>query len=548
MALLNRYFPTVENPDSFWVSLTYFNVYRLAIAGVFMLIVLVYGDSLNLGSHDLRLFTYTCLAYFLAASLFAMYLRAGRAHFNLQLSLHVIADVVAVTLLMYSSGGIRSGLGMMLLVSLAGAGLVGQGRLVLFYAALASIAVLCEQSYWVLAHDTTIASYGPAGMLSIGFFASAWVTHQLAQRTTVNEELARQRGLVLARQMRINQLVIEDMQDGVLVIDGRGRVRQHNPQAERLLGLRASQGSWLVDYLPELAAAVKNWRDNGGPAAGFARVPVNGNQLRTRFVLAGGADDNDVVVFLEDMSKIQEQAQQLKLASLGRLTANIAHEIRNPLSAISHAAELLREEGRAENRERLYRILQDNSQRIDHMVREILELGRRDRAQPEPIRLGAFLSGFVEEFAQIEKIDSSGFVLSLDPELTVSFDRGHLHRVLWNLAVNAWRHGSKGAGSVQIFARRDLNRIELDLVDDGSGVSPEFAGQLFEPFFTTHNSGTGLGLYIARELCTASGATLEFVGNAPGAHFRIQCRPSQAPQDTPGAAPAAISRSALETH
>src|SRR5471030_1531044 len=132
MALLSHYFPSVENPDSFWVSLSYFNVYRLATAGVFMLIVLVYGDSLNLGSHDLRLFIYTCLAYFLMASLFAMYLRAGRSHFNLQLSLQVITDVLAITLLMYSSGGLRSSaLSMMLLVSLAAAGLVGQGRLVL---------------------------------------------------------------------------------------------------------------------------------------------------------------------------------------------------------------------------------------------------------------------------------------------------------------------------------------------------------------------------------------------------------------------------------
>jgi two-component system sensor histidine kinase PilS (NtrC family) len=252
-----------------------------------------------------------------------------------------------------------------------------------------------------------------------------------------------------------------------------------------------------------------------------------------------------VVVFLEDMSKVQEQAQQLKLASLGRLTANIAHEIRNRLSAISHAAELLREENRGEKRDRLYCILQDNSQRIDRMVQEILELGRRDRAQPESIRLQPFLTGFVEEFAQIEKIPAEGFDLTLDPEITASFDRGHLHRVLWNLAVNAWRHSAKQQGSVRLSARRVANRIELDLIDDGSGVSPAFSGQLFEPFFTTHNSGTGLGLYIARELCAASGATLEYLGNEPGAHFRIQCRMVAAPGS--GAA-AEISRSPIEAH
>jgi two-component system sensor histidine kinase PilS (NtrC family) len=529
MARFHRSSPSDNYPESFWVSLNYFNVYRLATAGVFLLIAVIYGDSLNIGTHNLPLFIYTCLGYFLASTVFALYLHSWRSYFNLQLSLHVISDVLAITLLMYSSGSIRSGLGVMLLVSLAAAGLVGQGRLVLFYAAVASLAVLFEQTYWVLAFDVGTAGYAPAGMLSIGFFATAWATHQLARRTIVNEDLARQRGVALARQMRINQLVIEDMQDGVLVIDSRGRIRQHNPPAERLLGLQAPNGGLLEDFLPELAVAVRNWRDHGGPATGGARIPANGSVLRTRFVLAGGAEDNDVVVFLEDMSKVQEQAQQLKLASLGRLTANIAHEIRNPLSAISHAAELLREENRVEKRDRLYCILQDNSQRIDRMVQDILELGRRDRAQPEPIRLQTFLTGFVEEFAQIEKIPPGGFALSLDPGITASFDRGHLHRVLWNLAANAWRHCAKLPGSVRVSARREANRIELDLIDDGTGVSPAFASQLFEPFFTTHNSGTGLGLYIARELCAASGATLEYLGNAPGAHFRIQCRLAAAP-------------------
>lgn len=545
MPSFHRSLPRDEYPESFWVSLNYFNVYRLATAGVFLLIAVIYGNSLNLGTHDLPLFIYTCLGYFLASSVFALYLHSGRSHFNLQLSLHVITDVLAITLLMYSSGSIRSGLGVMLLVSLAAAGLVGQGRLVLFYAAVATLAILFEQTYWVLAFDAGTAAYAPAGMLSVGFFATAWATHQLARRTIVNEDLARQRGAALARQMRINQLVIEDMQDGVLVIDSRGRIRQHNPQAERLLGLRAPQGVLLEEFLPELAAAVRNWRDHGGPATGGARIPANSSVLRTRFVLAGGADDNDVVVFLEDMSKVQEQAQQLKLASLGRLTANIAHEIRNPLSAISHAAELLREEERGEKRDRLHRILQDNSQRIDRMVQEILELGRRDRAQPEPIRLHPFLAGFVEEFAQIEKIPAGGFALSLDPDLVASFDRGHLHRVLWNLAVNAWRHSAKQTASVRMSARQEANRIELDLIDDGTGVSPAFAGQLFEPFFTTHNSGTGLGLYIARELCAASGATLEYLGNAPGAHFRIQCRPAAVPETIVAAD---IPRSPIEAH
>jgi len=205
--------------DSFWVSLRYFNFYRIAVAAVFLVLALVYGDTVSLGSHDPLVFTYASVVYLGIAVAFHVMLRKRRAYFNVQLTAHLITDIIVVVVLMYASSGIRSGLGVMLLISLAGAALVSRGKLTLFYAALASIAVLLEQSYWVLVHDFSTASYLQPGMLSIGYFATALITNGLARRLILNERLARQRGADLADQLRINRLVIRDVQDGVLVVD-----------------------------------------------------------------------------------------------------------------------------------------------------------------------------------------------------------------------------------------------------------------------------------------------------------------------------------------
>ena len=217
--------------DSFWISLKYFNFYRIAVAAIFLLAALIFGDALSLGSHDIAIYTYSSVVYLALAVVFHVILRKVPAHFNLQLTLHVVTDVVLIVMLMYASSGIRSGLGVMLLISLAGAALVSRGTLTLFYAALASIAVLLEQSYWVLVHDSSTANYVQPGLLSIGYFATALITNRLARRLILNERLAQQRGADLADQLRINKLIIRDVQDGVLVVDADGRVHLHNPRA-----------------------------------------------------------------------------------------------------------------------------------------------------------------------------------------------------------------------------------------------------------------------------------------------------------------------------
>jgi two-component system sensor histidine kinase PilS (NtrC family) len=511
-----------EVVESLWTSLRYFNVYRLIVAALFLATAFVHPDLVDLGGTDRRLFAATAAAYLLVAIGFQVALVRAPRNFTLQVTLQVLADIVAITLLMYASGGFKSGLAVMLLISLAGAALVSVSLLTLFYAAVASIAVLVEQGVQVLVHDVGVASFVQPALLAIGYFATASITNRLAQRVIMNERVARQRAVELANQLRINALVIQDVQDGVLVVDGNGLVRQANRRVEAFAGGMNPELERLGAYWPELAARLEAWRDGTGAAIETVASPDGGKPVRARFVDAGVQDGPVTVAFLEDLSKLEEQARQLKLAALGRLTANIAHEIRNPLSAITHASDLLREENRAPPRERLTRIIRDNAQRLDRMVRDIMELNRRDRAQREPIRLAGFLATFVEEFAQAENVPADGIVIEARVEPVLEFDRVHLNQVLWNLVRNAWRHSAKAPGSVRVVVDRAGPRLELHVIDDGPGVPEDLVGQLFEPFFTTFSSGTGLGLYIARELCAANGVALDYLKGRTGADFRIQ--------------------------
>jgi two-component system sensor histidine kinase PilS (NtrC family) len=506
--------------ESFWRSLRFFSMYRLSIALLFMAASLVFGDTVSLGTQDPLLFDRVAAVYVLASIVFLAVLLRRPRRFSLQLSVQVALDIAALTVMMFASGGQKSGIAILVLVVVAGAALVGQGRMTLFYAALASVAMLLEESWRALTRDADPADFVRTGIISIAFFATAIIVRLLAQRVVANETLARERGRELNDQLRISERIIRDMEDGVLVVDGDGRVRLLNPRAEALLSVESPSGTELSRLSRELANRYRVW--SGQPVETVEMLrPDGGRLLRVRYLPSAESGGN-ALIYLEDMERVQSQAQQLKLAALGRLTANMAHEIRNPLAAISHAAELLAEEDADPLRQRLARIIHDNTRRLNRLVTEVLELGRRDRAQPEALRWQVFLSGFMEEL--ILHDESAGRRVRVgECDVELRFDRGHLYRILWNLLANALRHASPADGAVRLEARpgATADRIELHVVDDGSGVEEAQRNLVFEPFFTTHGAGTGLGLYIARELCEASGARLELLDERPGAHFRI---------------------------
>lgn len=460
-----------------------------------------------------------------------LFIKLRHPGFNWQLALQVSSDIVFFTIMLYASDGLQSGLGVLLLVSLAGAGLISRGRLALFFASMATIGLLLQETYSVLTVDFYSAQYSQAGLLSLAYFAVAWLAHQLAQYTLASEQLAKERGVDLANMAQVNQLVIQDIQEGVLVVDKSGNIRQRNTYAEKLLDLSPSSSKTealrLSDHLPEIAGRLASWQGDSTINFDLLRLSHSNALVRTRFVPIQSDFRNGVVIFLEDMGRIQAQLQQLKLAALGRLTANIAHEIRNPLSAINHAAELLEEEQLTNNtNSRLVRIICDNTQRLNKIVQDVLQLNRRNISKLDVVHASEFIRAFLEEFCYVEKIDRNVFLLNSSHDYLIHFDRDHLNQILWNLCRNAWRHCRKQAGSIHIELSTgpNENNIHLDIFDDGPGVDPQQLKQIFEPFFTTASNGTGLGLYIAREMCETNHASLEYVESPAGGHFRITCK------------------------
>jgi len=506
-----------------WRSFQYFNLYRLVMVALFFLALLLPRDW---SPHFFDLSPSNALqglaVFYLLAILAGLFLSFHwQRRFNFQLSAQVLIDVLVVSLSMYAAGGIASGIGVLLLVSLAAASLVGRGHLVLFYAAMATLAVLLSQIYGVFVLGFDVSSVFQAGILSAGFFATAILARLLGQRVMVNEDLARRRGEALENQSRISQRVVERMLDGVLVVSRDGMVIRHNPVAVAMLALPASVPVELDQEVPLLREAMQAWLLGGGSESVQFSAP-DGRELQARFEMTSSSD-GEALIFLEDVERIKERAQQLKLASLGRLTASIAHEIRNPLSAISHAGELLREERRGEIQERLLRILSDNVFRLDRIVNDVLELGRQNRAEAELLKIEEFCADFVEHLAAAENIEPGVLVLDIEADAKLCFDRAHLHQVLWNLLGNALRHSSRTAGAVRLLVRSSgaTGRVELHVIDDGPGVPDAVREQIFEPFFTTHTLGTGLGLFIARELCATNGAVLELAPELAHGHFVV---------------------------
>jgi two-component system sensor histidine kinase PilS (NtrC family) len=511
-----------QSPDAYWRSLQLFNGYRTAAAMLLLLAGGFWGSALQFGSRDLRLFLLGSAAYAVFGLAMFVVIRT-RERFTWQLATQVGGDIAFVVLLMYASGGLSSGLGLLLLTSLAAAGLVSRGQLTLFFAAIATIAVLLEHTYEILRFSESGAQYVQAGLLSIAYFATAWLAHTLATHSLASERLAAQREIDLANMAQVNQLVIQDMEHGVIVVDGAGIVRQVNTAAERMIGgLRGGGVVALKDRAPALHARVETWlRDQQGPDA-FELGP----HLRARLVPVAARRGAGAVIFLEDLARIQAEARQLKLAALGRLTANIAHEIRNPLGAISHAAELLQEEPEVSpSAQRLTTIIRDNTRRLDRMINDVQTLNRGERAVRERFHLATYLRAFIEQFVATEKLTVNVIELNLVTDPHVMFDRDHLNQVLWNLCQNALRHSRRGPGSISLVVGQASrsNAVRLDVVDDGPGLPPESRSKLFEPFFTTSPGGTGLGLYLAREICEANGAMLEFVDSAKGARFSVTC-------------------------
>ena len=456
----------------------------------------------------------------------------------------VAGDILFIALMMIAGGSTGAPLPIVLFPQLAASGWLLRSQTAFFHAAMAAIVLLGLEAYRVLGGDIRGPQLFQTALICLGYFAMVGIAVVIGRYTTASEELAAQRGIDVANLEQVNRLIIQDMQDGVLVVDLTGVVRGHNAQVTRLLGGfgRMRGGMRLAEFSTTLHDYWRRWNEDLSEPLPPFKVETTQRLLRVRLVRIGSGLNGGTLIYLEDLGRAQNEAQQMKLAAMGRLTASIAHEVRNPLSAINQAAQLLEEDGSvAPEGTRLLSMIRSNAKRIDRIVGEVLQLNRRDRQQPEVIRLRDFVGSMVEEIAQAEGINSGGVVVDIHTDLLVMFDRGHLSQIAWNLVRNAWQHCQKREGSIRIAARAGYmgDAVICELGDDGPGVPVEYRAQIFEPFFTTRSGGTGLGLYIARELADANGCALELLPKSPGAMFRLTFKRALTP--------AAVVQSAFHT-
>ena len=509
-----------------WRELTIFSAYRLFLAFTLLATFHLELPPYFLGETNPDLYLKVSVFYLLTAALWLLLSVKQWKDYASLTQMQLILDIIILTVLTHISGGLETGLGTLLVVVVIAGGALIPGRNSAFIAAIAALSVLLEVSYDQITGDG-VTQYSHAGMLGAMFFATAWLAQVLSKKMKVSQLLVEQHAQNAAKSVALNQHIISSMQTGVLVIDEYGVVRLSNQSALSMLGLyNNSIGMYLADMVPALSKQLSLWKNQNEVAFQTLQIRSDLPEVHARATVL---NNGETLLYLDNISALAQQAQQMKLASLGRLTASIAHEIRNPLSAINHASELLAEAN--DNNElsiKLTTIIQRHSTRVNSIIETILEMSRRKTVDPTRISLGPWLVDFKAEFCELKSIALENFKLVIPAaETHVKMDAGQLHQVMCNLLENAWHYSEQTSQKwIQVHLYHHNNEILIDVIDNGKGVSEKMQQHLFEPFHSDRVGGTGLGLYLARELCQANGAHLTYLSAESERCFRISF-PSQ---------------------
>tara|TARA_R110002096_G_scaffold268375_5_gene462222 strand:- start:121 stop:1749 length:1629 start_codon:yes stop_codon:yes gene_type:complete len=451
-----------------------------------------------------------------------------------QVHINVLLDVIAISLFTLNAGGVDSGWGTLILAPIAGASLLLPGQTALLFASYGTVGLILQELYGDFTGIISSTSYTQSGLLGVALFTTAFLAISLARRVSESKELAEKRGIDLANLSQLNNHLINRIESGIIVVDDDNSIRLMNRAAVTLLGLKPdTRNIKLEDTSADLVTIHTAWRNKKSHShdSKFHEVPRhNLSPLQARITKVGSrTEDKGSVIYLTDTSDLNRHIQESKLASLGRLTASIAHEIRNPLGAISHAAQLLDESERLSSDDRrLANIIHDQTQRLNKIIESVLRLSRKDSASVEQILLKPWIEKFVVEFNEFNQHRSARFNLIFTPEnIDVYTDSSHLHQVLWNLCTNAVKYAANDDNNFAITLSAYTSKVNnvnyLDVIDTGPGIKSAEQEKLFEPFYTTSSTGTGLGLYISRELCLSYGGDLTYCTTDDGGScFRIR--------------------------
>jgi two-component system, NtrC family, sensor histidine kinase PilS len=477
-------------------------------------------------------FIATVVAYLLYTAISISSVKRRWPDLSLQTFVNVCADVIAISFFTYSSGGMNSGLAALMILPIGAASFVVRQRLALLFAAMGTLALLLQQAVTSLNSRGDLGDFAGAGVVGALVFIVTLGIGPLARSLRESEERVRQREVDVANLAQLNQFIVQHLRESILVVDENNSIRLINESAAQLLrGGGVERGTPLGEVSPRLLYLLETWRKN---AYDWQMSSVSltssdgGSMVQPHFVTLDRTGRGTTLVFLEDTTMIAERVQQSKLAALGRLSASIAHEIRNPVGAMSHAAQLLAESPSLSTQERrLTNIITNNGERISSIVDNVLQLSRRDSTRQERIELNGWLKEFLGEFQQTMQVSETVLqpVFS-EQEIEVRVDPTHLHQLLWNLCENALKYGRLPQSNEPVEIRTGrvaaTDRPVLEVLDRGPGIDRADAERIFEPFFTAGRGGTGLGLFIARELAQCNRAVLTYEAREGGGSvFRL---------------------------
>ena len=485
-----------------------------------------------------RTFILICIVYWVLGWLFAFGGRGRWPNRRMLVLANTVLDAGAISALLYCSGGVASGLGILLVIPVGSMALLAEGAGSLAVAAIATLMLLSQQVA-AIATGTSAAQapdYPMAGLLGAVLFLVALGAWPLSNRLKESEALVRRQELDLANLAQLSQYIVQHLRESILVIDPSDRIRLINESAAQVLGdAVAVPGALIGEIAPRLLYLLTTWRNDSGEAlrddAGTFVAADGARIIRPHFAPLGGGEPAPVIVFLEDISDIASRVQQSKLAALGRLSASIAHEIRNPVGAISHAAQLIAESAALSDEDRrLTQIMQTHSTRVSGIIDNVLQMSRRDAPRPRLLKLAAWVQRFREEFcATVQLAPERLQIDASSDDIEVRFDASQLHQIVWNLCQNACTHalphgphGPHAPIELRYGRLGGIGRPYLQVADRGPGIDRADVERIFEPFFTRAEHGTGLGLFLSRELAQGNRATLLYEPREGGGSvFRV---------------------------
>ena len=515
--------------DFAWRVLILLNLFRLSVGAVLLAVFYLVDAPRIVGDTDETLAWRALIALLGAGCVFLVLLQRRLPSTLWQTYLQFATDLVAVAVLIHASGGISSGLGGVLIVSVGTLALLLQTDRAFLLAAISTLVLLAEQTLAQLQGITTGAQFAPVGILGAVIFIITAVVQLLRTRLVESEALAEQRGIDLRNLVELNDYIIQHLRESIVVVDGEDHVRLINESAVKQLAAARPGDVNLGAVSPELAGELRRWRSGANvDRTQMTFSSSDGTNIQPHFAPLSSGRDGGVVIFLEDTSLIAERVQQAKLAALGRLSASIAHEIRNPIGAMSHAGQLLAESpSMGKDEHRLTDIIRLNARRVSHIVESVLAMSRREAARPESLQLVPWVEDFAREFVQTLELDEGAVTLKPGrADIEARMDPTHLHQILWNLCDNAVKYASVAAGAIAVELSCGVldasGRPYLEVADRGPGIKPDKVEQIFEPFYTSQPGGTGLGLYISRELAERNHAALRYQPRpGGGSAFRI---------------------------